>query len=201
MRSGDVRRVGRSGAAKAAARAFRSRLAWVPRAALPAARLCAHENERRRFSQEHTAKHWRRRSRAGKTASKREDFLNQLHYFSGDYDDPESFQRLAQRLEELDSEGQLGRQPPVLSGHAAGCLSARDPAARQCANLAQPKSEKSWTRIIIEKPFGHDGAIGAGAEQKSAGSFRGIAGLSHRPLSRQGDGAEHAGVSVRQRHF
>ena len=39
---------------------------------------------------------------------KRTDFLEHLHYFAGDYNDPEAFQRLAKRLDELDSEGQLG---------------------------------------------------------------------------------------------
>src|SRR5271170_8303682 len=39
---------------------------------------------------------------------KRDAFLHQLQYFSGKYDDPESFRRLAQKLDQLDSEGQLG---------------------------------------------------------------------------------------------
>jgi glucose-6-phosphate 1-dehydrogenase len=35
------------------------------------------------------------------------EFLKQLQYFAGDYDDPEAFRRLAKRLDELDGEGQL----------------------------------------------------------------------------------------------
>ncbi|MGA8222721.1 MAG: hypothetical protein WB780_13800, partial [Candidatus Acidiferrales bacterium] len=44
---------------------------------------------------------------AGAQGGPREDFLKQLQYFTGDYDDPESYRRLARRLEELDREGQL----------------------------------------------------------------------------------------------
>ena len=39
---------------------------------------------------------------------KLQEFLNQLLYFSGNYDDPDSFARLAQRLDDLDRVGQLG---------------------------------------------------------------------------------------------
>ncbi len=91
----------------------------------------------------------------GADEGKRQDFLNHLQYFTGDYDDPESFRRLAQRLEELDREGQLGGNrlfylatPPDVYPHVIEQLGR--------AGLAKPKSDKSWTRIIIEKPFGHD---------------------------------------------
>ncbi len=38
---------------------------------------------------------------------KLQEFQQQLLYFSGNYDDPESFRQLAKRLEEIDHEGQL----------------------------------------------------------------------------------------------
>jgi len=94
---------------------------------------------------------------AGAQGGRRDDFLKQLRYFTGDYDDPESYRRLAQRLDELDHEGQLAGNrlfylatPPDIYPRIVGQLGS--------AGLARPASEKSWTRIIIEKPFGHDRA-------------------------------------------
>ena len=91
----------------------------------------------------------------GKHEDKLKEFVGRLQYFSGDYDDPESFKRLAQRLDELDRDGQLGGNrlfylatPPDVYPHIIRNLGA--------SGLAKPKGEKSWTRIIIEKPFGHD---------------------------------------------
>jgi glucose-6-phosphate 1-dehydrogenase len=83
------------------------------------------------------------------------DFQQQLRYFNGDYDDPQAYERLAQRLHELDREGQLGGNrlfylavPPEVYVRIIDQLGK--------AGLAEPASEKSWTRVIIEKPFGRD---------------------------------------------
>ena len=88
---------------------------------------------------------------------KRQEFVQQMHYFVGNYDDPGSFKQLAQRLDELDSEGQLGGNrlfylatPPEVYSHVIEQLGR--------AGLSKPKGNGSWTRIIVEKPFGHDGA-------------------------------------------
>jgi glucose-6-phosphate 1-dehydrogenase len=89
--------------------------------------------------------------------NKRQEFVKQMQYFSGNYDDPDSFTRLAQRLDELDRVGQLGGNrlfylatPPDVYPHVIEQLGR--------AGLAKPKGNGSWTRVIIEKPFGHDGA-------------------------------------------
>jgi glucose-6-phosphate 1-dehydrogenase len=86
---------------------------------------------------------------------KRDEFLGQLHYFRGQYDDTESFRRLGQKLDEFDREGQLGGNrlfylatPPDVYVHIIEQLGK--------AGLAKPRSDKSWTRVIIEKPFGRD---------------------------------------------
>jgi glucose-6-phosphate 1-dehydrogenase len=86
-----------------------------------------------------------------------QEFLKHLQYFSGNYDDPEAYRRLTQRLEDLDRDGQLGGNrlyylatPPDVYPHVIEQLGK--------ARLAHPKTEKSWTRVIIEKPFGHDQA-------------------------------------------
>jgi glucose-6-phosphate 1-dehydrogenase len=83
------------------------------------------------------------------------DFQEQLRYFTGDYDDPQAYQRLAQRLVELDREGQLaGNRLFYLATPPAVYLRIIEQLGK--AGLAKPSSEKSWTRVIIEKPFGHD---------------------------------------------
>ena len=54
-------------------------------------------------------------------------------------------------------------------------------------------------RIIMEKPFGTDLASGPGAQRVAARDLRRGADLPHRPLPRQGGGAEHPRLPVRQR--
>ena len=95
--------------------------------------------------------------KAGADGGKQQEFLQHLNYFHGNYDDPESYKKLAQRLEELDGEGQLGGNrlfylatPPEVYEHVIEQLGR--------AGLAKAKNSESWTRVIIEKPFGHDGA-------------------------------------------
>ncbi len=107
---------------------------------------------------------------AGAQGGPREDFLKQLQYFTGDYDDPESYRRLARRLEELDREGQLAGNrlfylatPPDVYPHIIQQLGS--------AGLARPTTDKSWTRIIIEKPFGHDGASAEDLNKKVLNVF------------------------------
>ncbi len=81
-------------------------------------------------------------------------FAQSFAYVAGEYDDPAAYQKLAQRLTEIDREHQLGGNrlyylatPPAIYPqvirqiHEAGL-------ARAAGN--------SWVRIIIEKPFGHD---------------------------------------------
>ncbi len=95
----------------------------------------------------------------------RRNFLKQLEYFTGNYDDPESYKRLAKKLDEIDSEADLGGNrlyylstPPDVYPHVIEQLGK--------AGLAKPKSKDSWTRIIIEKPFGHDGASARDLNEK-----------------------------------
>ncbi|SRR5579875_1388261 len=94
---------------------------------------------------------------AGSDDSDRSGFLQHLRYFSGNYNDPESYQRLATRLAELDREAHLGGNrlfylatPPAIYPRIVEQLGR--------AGLAKSKNEKSWVRIIVEKPFGHDRA-------------------------------------------
>jgi len=106
----------------------------------------------------------------GADENQKTEFLKQLQYFTGDYDDAEAYRRLAQRLDELDGEGQLGGNrlfylatPPEVYAHVIEQL--------KNAGLTKPKTEKSWTRIIIEKPFGRDQASARELNSKVLAAF------------------------------
>jgi glucose-6-phosphate 1-dehydrogenase len=79
-------------------------------------------------------------------------FESQVSYLAGGYDDPETYRRLAERLAELDQEMGTGGNrlfylatPPTLY-----------PLIVEQLGLAELNQSSGWTRIIIEKPFGHD---------------------------------------------
>jgi glucose-6-phosphate 1-dehydrogenase len=74
-------------------------------------------------------------------------------YLSGDYDDPETYQRLARYLAQLEAQSDApGNRlfylstPPFLYPTIV----------EQLRNAGLNRQEQGWTRIIIEKPFGHD---------------------------------------------
>lgn len=91
-------------------------------------------------------------------------FTSRLFYCQANFDDPEGYQRLKQLLDKLDHEqGAAGNRlfylatPPDTDSGIIAHLGA--------AGLAHPGQHtengngnhgKAWTRIIIEKPFGHD---------------------------------------------
>jgi glucose-6-phosphate 1-dehydrogenase len=106
----------------------------------------------------------------GADENQKAEFLKQLQYFAGDYDDPEAFRRLAKRLDELDGEGQLSGNrlfylatPPEVYAHVIEQL--------KNTGLTKPKTDKSWTRIIIEKPFGRDKASARELNSKVLSAF------------------------------
>jgi len=83
------------------------------------------------------------------------EFAQSLAYISGEYHDPQAFQELKARLEQLDRDrGLLGNRlfylatPPEVYPLVVEQLG-------RCG-LAKPASGKSWVRIIIEKPYGRD---------------------------------------------
>jgi glucose-6-phosphate 1-dehydrogenase len=82
-------------------------------------------------------------------------FAQSFAYVAGDYDQPEAFQKLSQRLEELDKERHLeGNRLYYLATPPA--VYPKVIAQIRSAGLARPSNGKSWVRIIVEKPFGHD---------------------------------------------
>ena len=83
------------------------------------------------------------------------EFTKCFAYVTGEYHQPDAFQRLAAKLEELDKSDQLeGNRlfylatPPEVYPQVIEQI--------QKAGLANHPNGKSWTRIIIEKPYGRD---------------------------------------------
>jgi glucose-6-phosphate 1-dehydrogenase len=90
-----------------------------------------------------------------------ERFAGRLFYQSGQYDDRKSFEALAKRIRALQDErgGQnllfyLATPPEVFEPIAD--LLAEVGLARPTGEGKETKRNQGWTRIIIEKPFGHD---------------------------------------------
>src|ERR1700731_942310 len=84
-----------------------------------------------------------------------DEFASNLYYSPGDYANPDAYTQLAKRLAELDSSKNIGGNrlfylstPPEVYPDIVEQLGK--------AGLAKPSSPNSWTRIIIEKPFGRD---------------------------------------------
>ncbi len=83
-------------------------------------------------------------------------FLEGAFYIRGDYSSADAYDRLAKALDDLDERRGAGGNrlfymatPPSFFGDIVRNLGSR--------GLARPKHEgKSWTRVVIEKPFGHD---------------------------------------------
>jgi glucose-6-phosphate 1-dehydrogenase len=83
-------------------------------------------------------------------------FTRDVHYIADDFGDPDSYTQLKHLLDQLDAErGTSGNRLfylatppsffPVIAQHLGD------------SGLAAPKhADKSWTRIVIEKPFGRD---------------------------------------------
>jgi glucose-6-phosphate 1-dehydrogenase len=83
-----------------------------------------------------------------------ESFAQTLHYMSGQYDDPASFEALADYLDRLDGIHNTGGNRVYylsIAPQVYGAVIANLGEAR----LAREEVDK-WRRVIIEKPFGHD---------------------------------------------
>src|SRR5579884_1963546 len=109
-------------------------------------------------------------------------FTESLYYLTDDFGDGNAYSQLGELLKKLDRERGTGGNRlfylatppsafPVIIRHLAS------------AGLAAPEDPgNSWTRIVIEKPFGHD-LESARAYRHGELSFQRGAGLPHRPLS------------------
>jgi glucose-6-phosphate 1-dehydrogenase len=82
-------------------------------------------------------------------------FAQSFAYVSGEYNQPEAFERLTRRLEEIDQQQHLDGNrlfylatPPDVYPSVIEQL--------HNAHLEQNSNGKSWTRLVVEKPFGRD---------------------------------------------
>jgi glucose-6-phosphate 1-dehydrogenase len=100
-----------------------------------------------------------------------QSFAAGLFYLTGEFTDEETYGRLKETLERVDHErGTAGNRIFYLS-------TAPDffgPIAEQLskAGLAQPEDGKGWTRVIVEKPFGHDLESARSLNQELANVFK-----------------------------
>jgi glucose-6-phosphate 1-dehydrogenase len=81
------------------------------------------------------------------------DFSKKVSYVAGGYDDPATYRELGEQLTQLDAEAGTGGNrlfylatPPTLYPIVI----------EQLGHAGLNHNDSGWTRIIIEKPFGHD---------------------------------------------
>src|SRR5579862_8251293 len=81
------------------------------------------------------------------------DFVSRLHYTSGNFNDHAAYERLATLIGQLEKQFQTGGNllfymavPPSIFGLISDHLS----------QVGVTKRPQGWSRIVVEKPFGHD---------------------------------------------
>ena len=84
-----------------------------------------------------------------------ESFAKRVFYFGGEFNDAGLYQELRSRLEKIDQEYDTQGNRVFYLATAPDFFGL---VAQQLgkAKLAKPEKASSWTRIIVEKPFGHD---------------------------------------------
>ena len=127
------------------------------------------------------------------------------HYVQGDLSDPRLTSGFASVLE------QVARAQPGTAGKRALLSCGRRPVLRPGGRPAGPaglldegeagRRPQHWRRVVIEKPFGHDlaSARALNARIRDVLDEDQIYRIDH--YLGQGDGAEHHGVPLRQRHL
>jgi glucose-6-phosphate 1-dehydrogenase len=85
-------------------------------------------------------------------SNKKKHFLDHCYYFTGQYDSEKDFQKINEELE--GKEKQLSSKGANRIFYFAIPPNVFIPAARSIAATAI--SQSGWTRVIVEKPFGHD---------------------------------------------
>ena len=84
-----------------------------------------------------------------------EQFASRLDYETGAFENDSSFEQLSMRLQQLDYQhGLEGNRLFYLATPPSQFETILQGLAK--AGLIRPPTDRSWTRVIIEKPFGHD---------------------------------------------
>jgi len=105
------------------------------------------------------------------TAKIQEEFARHCSYMSGDYQDPQTYERLRQRMGELDTQYQtccrrlfyLSTPPALYEGIAT-----------QIGKMGFDDSRQpdSWVRVVVEKPFGSNLVTAQGLNRSLSRVFR-----------------------------
>ncbi len=79
-------------------------------------------------------------------------FESRLHYFAGDINDQQFYGRLRDQIEKMQS----GGSSPNRLFYVSTPASVAGPIVEGLARAGLNRTDQGWTRIILEKPFGHD---------------------------------------------
>ncbi len=123
--------------------------------------------------------------------------LEHVKYVPGTFDDERVYSKLEKvldRFEERDGE------PLNRAFYLSTAPSFFPVIVEALGKQGLDRHERTDVRVVIEKPFGTSLEEARELNRRVLGSVRGAAGVPHRPLPGQGDGAEHDGVPLRQRH-
>ena len=152
----------------------------------------------RRVSRQPDERPARVRDPTGRRRRSRKRLLGCVTCIEADPDDPASFdahEQAARRAREA------ARTPAATACSIWRRRPTRSlPISRELGRAGLLAENGAWRRVVIEKPFGTDLASAQGAERESAQARRRAPDLPDRSLSRQGDGPEHPGAALRQRH-
>ena len=120
-----------------------------------------------------------------------------IKFVGGSFDDDAAFDQLATTLDEL-RDRTASRATPRSTSRS------RRPRSRSCSSSSPapgwPTTRKSggWRRVVVEKPFGNDLTSAKALNDARRRRVHPAGRVPHRPLPRQGDGAEHPGAALRQ---
>jgi len=95
------------------------------------------------------------RERTGAAIDRQHPLVQALHYQAGAGDDPQAMGALKARVEQIEQERQLPANR-LFYLSVAPTLFPRIVAALAGVALIRPPAAEGWSRVIIEKPFGHD---------------------------------------------
>jgi len=80
------------------------------------------------------------------------DFAKRLHYFTGDFNQPDFYGQLGNRLNQMQEAGSSPNHLFYLSTPASEAPNIIE----RLRNSGLNRSAKGWARVIVEKPFGRD---------------------------------------------
>jgi len=88
----------------------------------------------------------------------RKQFLNRCYYVKGKYDQPADYQKLQQRLEEIEKQNEDQSGAVSVDGVNRIYYLAIPPPqfAPALESISTLRTSSGWTRVIVEKPFGED---------------------------------------------